>query len=173
MFLDVDGELTYSGYKNTETNSIDEQKVLLLKEIVESTDAIIVLSSSWKSGYDKKTGKKRNYYKVLEGLLNKNGLEIFDITDNIPSKIINDKPTKSMTLDDIMNIRCEYGTGRGAEVNKWIKENNPKSYVILDDENHDWSDYGLENNWIQPSWYDENGGLHQEHVDKAIKILNR
>ena len=105
--------------------------------------------------------------------MNKHGLEIYDKTDDIPSKIINDKPTESMTLDDIMNISCEYGTGRGAEVNKWIKENKPESYVILDDENHDWSDYGLENNWIQPSWYDKNGGLHQDHVDMAIKILNR
>lgn len=41
----------------------------------------------------------------------------------------------------------------------------------MDDEDHNWGDYGLADCWIQPSWYDENGGLHREHVTKAIQIL--
>ena len=46
------------------------------------------------------------------------------------------------------------------------------SFVILDDEDWNWSDYGYENNWIQPTW-SGNGGLKREHVDKAIEILNQ
>lgn len=172
IFLDVDGELTYSGYENPATHHIDENKVILLKEIVQSTNAIIVLSSSWKIGYDKETGVKRKYYQVLENTLNKYGLQIFDLTDDIRSEIINYKPTESMSLEDITNIHCKYGTGRGAEVIKWITDHNPESFVILDDENHDWVDYGLKDNWIRPSWYDKDGGLHREHVEKAIEILN-
>jgi hypothetical protein len=42
--------------------------------------------------------------------------------------------------------------------------------VILDDEDWQWSDYGYENNWIQPTWFGD-GGLKREHVDKAIEIL--
>ncbi len=33
IFLDVDGELTYSNYKNKETANIDIEKVKMLKEI--------------------------------------------------------------------------------------------------------------------------------------------
>lgn len=58
IFLDIDGELTYTGYRNEKTQDIDLEKVALLKEIVETTDAKIVLSSSWKCGYDKTTGEK-------------------------------------------------------------------------------------------------------------------
>ena len=35
VFLDVDGELTYSDYENAETANIDIEKVKLLKEIGE------------------------------------------------------------------------------------------------------------------------------------------
>lgn len=61
IFLDIDGELTYAGYSNEETHNIDSEKVALLKEIVDATDAKIVLSSSWKYGYDKITGEKRSF----------------------------------------------------------------------------------------------------------------
>lgn len=60
IFLDIDGELTYAGYSNEKTQDIDLEKVALLKEIVESTDAKIVLSSSWKCGYDRITGEKKD-----------------------------------------------------------------------------------------------------------------
>ncbi|WP_099467832.1 HAD domain-containing protein [Konateibacter massiliensis] len=174
IFLDVDGELTYSGYRNELTNGIDPKKVSLLKKIVDATNAIIVLSSSWKVGFEKETGIKRRFYQVLESVLNDFGLKIFDVTPDIPAQISDDNPAvEVMTLEDTINIKCVYGTGRGAEVRKWIDDNKPESYVILDDENHDWSDYALEKNWIQPSWFDKNGGLHQEHVDKAIAVLNR
>lgn len=60
IFLDIDGELTYAGYSNEETHNIDSEKVVLLKEIVDATDAKIVLSSSWKCGYDRMTGEKKD-----------------------------------------------------------------------------------------------------------------
>lgn len=60
IFLDIDGELTYTGYRNEKTHNIDPKKVALLKEIVETTDAKIVLSSSWKCGYNKITREKKD-----------------------------------------------------------------------------------------------------------------
>lgn len=38
IFLDVDGELTYSNYKNEETANIDIGKVKLLKEICDKAE---------------------------------------------------------------------------------------------------------------------------------------
>ena len=48
IFLDVDGELTYSSYKNNETQNIDPEKILLVKEICDRTGAKVVISSSWR-----------------------------------------------------------------------------------------------------------------------------
>lgn len=76
IFLDIDGELTYAGYCNEETHYIDSEKVALLKEIVDATNAKIVLSSSWKCGYDKITGEKRSFYQTLENILSAMGLYI-------------------------------------------------------------------------------------------------
>ena len=44
------------------------------------------MTSTWKMGYDKDSGKKEDYYKILEKVLAEYGLEIFDITENIPEK---------------------------------------------------------------------------------------
>lgn len=67
-------------------------------------------------------------------------------------------------------LKIKHGTGRAAEIQKWLSEHDVDNFVILDDENFDWSDYGYESHWIQPTWFD-GGGLQREHVDKAIDIL--
>ena len=176
IFLDIDGELTYTGYRNEKTQNIDLEKVALLKEIVETTDAKIVLSSSWKCGYDIITREKKIFYRTLENILSAMGLFIYDITEDIPGIMTKEKEQpwhedKPISLGEYEKIHFQYGTGRAAEVKKWIDDHTVESFVILDDEDHDWEDYGLADYWIQPSWYDENGGLHREHVTKAIQIL--
>ena len=87
-------------------------------------------------------------------------------------KLLKEICDKSNAKFDISRSKCKNGTGRAAEVNKWINEHEVDSFVILDDEDWNWSDYGYENNWIQPTW-SGNGGLKREHVDKAIEILNQ
>lgn len=48
IFLDIDGELTYSNYENHKTANIDIEKVKLLKEICDKSNAKVVISSSWR-----------------------------------------------------------------------------------------------------------------------------
>lgn len=43
IFLDVDGELTYSNYQNRETANIDIEKVKLVKEICDKTGLKLLL----------------------------------------------------------------------------------------------------------------------------------
>ena len=47
-------------------------------------------------------------------------------------------------------------------------------YLILDDEEFDFYQIGPEitDFWIQTDYYSRQGGLQQEHVEQAIKILN-
>lgn len=65
IFLDIDGVLTTYSYHNPDTNNINPDKVQILSQIVKRTGAKIVLTSTWKMGYDKDSGNKEDYYKVL------------------------------------------------------------------------------------------------------------
>lgn len=167
IFLDVDGELTYSNYKNEDTANIDIKKVKLLKEICDKTDAKVVISSSWRGSED----YTPKIYHVLREILSKNNIEVLGDTPYLKAEIIGDD-SEIITLKENLDIKCKYGTGRAAEIQKWINEHEVESFVILDDEDWQWSEYGYENNWIQPTWFGE-GGLKREHVDMAINILNK
>lgn len=170
VFLDVDGGLTYSKYQNTKTANIDIEKVKLLKEICDATKAKVVISSSWRGDGHKIPDI---YYKLLIILMN-NGIEVIGETPHIPDEF--DEDTNDIialtTLENLPHLKINYGTGRAAEIQKYIKDNNVDKFVILDDEDYDWASYGYDKYWVQPSWYGENGGLQREHVSKAVTILN-
>lgn len=167
-FLDVDGELTYSGYRNRETADIDIEKVKLLKEICDKGNAKVVISSSWRGS---ETYTPRIYYTLID-ILTSNGIEVLGDTPYIDSEYEGDTSEiiAETTLEDLPNLKMKHGTGRAAEIQKWISEHKVDNFVILDDEDWDWSDYGYDKHWVQPTWFG-NGGLQQEHVDKAIEIL--
>lgn len=156
IFLDVDGELTYSDYKNEETADIDINKVKLLKEICDKTNAKVVISSSWRGS----NGRVPSIYYTLVNILTNEGIEIIGNTPHIDLKF----------KDNYSEIK--YDTGRAAEIQKWISEHNVNNFVILDDENWDWKKYAYEKYWVKPTWYG-NGGLKPDHVKQAIEILNK
>lgn len=169
VFLDVDGELTYSSYENEETANIDIEKVKLLKEICDKTGAKVIISSSWR-GSDTYTPR---IYHILINILTSNSIEVLGDTPHIPAEYQGDISDiiASTTLENLPYLKTKYGTGRAAEIQKWINEHDVDNFVILDDEDFDWSDYGYDKHWIQPTWFGD-GGLKREHVDRAIEILN-
>ena len=169
IFLDCDGELTYSDYENEETVNIDIEKVKLLKEICDKTDAKVVISSSWRGS---ETYTPRIYH-VLVDILQSNGIKVLGDTPHLPTEFEDNIPNTMnlFTLEEVPYSKLKYGTGRAAEIQKWINEHKVDNFVILDDEDWDWSDYGYGKHWIQPTWFG-NGGLKREHVDRAIEILN-
>lgn len=170
VFLDVDGELTYSDYDNKETANIDIEKVKLLKEICDKTNAKVVISSSWR-GSESYTPR---IYNTLIDILISNGIEVLGDTPHIETEFEGDvsQVMAETTFEDLPYLKTKYGTGRAAEIQKWISEHDVDNFVILDDENWDWSDYGYDKCWVRPTWFG-NGGLKREHVDKAIEILSR
>lgn len=168
IFLDVDGELTYSNYQNINTANIDIEKVKLLREICDRTGAKVVISSSWR-GTEHRT--PRIYY-ILMDILESEGIDVVGNTPYIDLEFDRSTDTsKPVGLEEIKYTRIKHGTGRAAEVQKYVEDNKVDAFVILDDEDYDWKDYGYSDNWIQPTWYDD-GGLQREHVEKAVKILN-
>lgn len=143
IFLDIDGvlstyrdlhkELENNPNKKIKIDTIFDRPTLLLKEIIDKTDAKIVLSSSWRITHlDKAIEALKEY-----------GISIYDVTPYL-RKI------------------------RGEEIKAWLSKNDyVESFIIIDDD----SDMGeLMDYLIQTNNY---YGLEEEHVEKAIKLLNK
>jgi hypothetical protein len=150
IFLDVDGVLNCDetddvifGYMG-----IEYCAVKMLREIVEETDAQIVLCSSWKEDwYKDEKDKQDRLANYLDKRLAEEGLTIVD-----------------KTVDKVWN--------RGEGIINYLKE-HPEitTWIILDDEIYDdYEETGCLQHLVQTAWYD--GGLKEVHVAKAIEKLN-
>lgn len=152
VFLDIDGVLNCNAtkdmfkYKGSNTLGIEQEKVQLLRQIIDKTDATIVLTSTWKDGWGVLDSLCDESGEYLNKQLAKEGLEIFCKTEDLT-----------------MN--------RGEGINKFLKDfSMVTSYVILDDYLfEDFKMFDLTNNLVL---INECIGLQQEDVFKAISILN-
>ena len=154
IFLDVDGVLNHdkSRSKCGSVKGIDRDKVERLAKIVEETDAKIILVSSWRTSFDDELNPIDKYGKYLEKYLWEYGkIKIFDKTINYNA------------------------WHRGLEINAWFEDHrncDVESWIVIDDDVFD--DYrmmGILPRLVKTSWY--NNGLQDEHVEKAIELLNK
>lgn len=150
IFLDIDGVLNCISSKSRCRGciGIDNSKVKLLKQIVDNTNARIVLTSSWKKEWNKNLEKCDYDGKYLNNKLKKQGLYILDKTE-------------------------DNGYNRGEGIYNWIKKYDIRHWVVLDDEIFkDYKKYGIKKHLVKTEFYNDNGGLQKEHIEKAISILN-
>ena len=148
IFLDIDGVVNcmYTKQRLRGIIFVDPRKIQLVKGIVDATGALIVLTSTWRSGWydidNHVNSQNATDFISLRDEFNKVGLDFFDKTE-----------------------RSNDGY-RGKEISMWL-ENHPEvtNYVIIDDDT-DIKPHGLK--FIQTSWQK---GICQKHVIKAIKIL--
>lgn len=151
IFLDVDGVLNDSRTPDRTPAGfigIDRNKVTMLKRIVENTNAIIVLTSTWKSEWERNPSLRTEDGQYLDDMLSEQGLAIYD-----------------KTTDRISN--------RGYGINRWLF-NHPEveSWVVLDDDVFmDYASMGVMPHLVQ-STYHHPGGLTSELADQAIEKLN-
>lgn len=61
---------------------------------------------------------------------------------------------------------------RGVGILKWIAEHNVENYIMLDDEVFEYKECGIISRLVKTSYYGDNGGLQDEHVELAISLLN-
>lgn len=167
IFLDVDGVLNSEEIVHTKQPprclswlGIESKKVKLLRQIVEATDAKIVLVSSWKKGYvswlnNRASGQVElcdHLGKYLHNKLSKERLHIFATTAYYER-----------------NSRT-----RGLGINGYLRDHPAEAFVILDDEVFDdycaWLKDGLVSHLVKTNPYT---GLTEADVAKAIEILNR
>ena len=153
IFLDVDGVLndryteeTFEGFV-----FVSDEKILLLKEIIEATEAQIVLTSTWRKGWFYKdhdstyNGEEVWLFEALQEKLNEYGIELFDYT--------------------------EEAGHRGDEISSWLKKHNGETieaYIVIDDMDED----ELRCHSARFIQTDFEVGLTEHHVDQAIKLLN-
>ena len=153
IFLDIDGVLNCSTTTetiggNSSIMGVEPAKVALLRELVEETNAIIVLISSWKDGWNKENKSYQDSAcTYLEAMLAAECLEIEDAT-----------------LDN--------WTDRGYGIATYLDENDVDAWVVLDDEIfEDYEEYDIMPHLVQTSFEDR--GLTPSLVNDAIDIMDK
>lgn len=161
IFADVDGVLNceFCKVKIDGFNFVMDEKIELLKQLVERTGARIVLSSTWRFGWaymeaprEKDAFQQREirHFLALQEKMREFGLEFLNRTP---------------VLNESMNHR-------GEEIDQWLREwkGEPvESFVILDD---------LDGKYLRPHSdrlirTSIRNGLEQRHVDLAVKVLEK
>ena len=141
LFLDIDGVISVYDSHWTLSN----EKIQHIKNIIDNTKAKIVITSSWKVGYDNISDFINNHFKLKNpsDLLMWLKLNIYDITDN-------------------------QGPLRGDEIKRYLTTHDDvENYVIIDDDS-DMLDEQL-NNFIQTDTYE---GITIREEKMCINLLN-
>ncbi len=152
IFLDIDGVMNNTRTKERcgYNTGIENNALILLKRIVDTSSAKICLVSSWKEFWFKEDKKSQDEMaNYLDNRMYEFGLEIWDKTNEIQK--------------------------RGKEINNYISRLlnqgiNVESFVILDDELLDYREEGLVHSLV---YTDYKQGLTIEDANKAINILSK
>ncbi|MBE6665227.1 MAG: hypothetical protein E7603_03265 [Ruminococcaceae bacterium] len=149
IFLDIDGVLNSSAYdreRKENDGNIDETRLPLIKRVVDETQAKIVLSSSWRTHWNRNLSLCDSVGKDMTALFAVYQLEIYDKTPVLSS-----------------NDRAE-------EIRMWLDKNKTVThFVILDDNRFGWGEL-LE--YLVSTSYRIGRGLEEKHLLEAIRLLN-
>ena len=149
IFLDVDGVLNSKDWLENNRvrteNSVNPEKVKLLEEIVQKTNAEIVLSSTWRYI------SEHPMFLYLVDILGQNGIKIHSFTP----KLDGDRPKEIK-----------------AWIEKQIEE---IQFASIEDDfsEDDYRKYGIEDFLVRTSYYGKYGGLQRNHVENTIQLLNK
>lgn len=152
IFLDIDGvlnSLAYDQRRNiNEQSNIDETRLPFIKEIVAATNAVIVLSSTWREHWDKSQENRDVAGQYIQELFSKYGLSIYDKTPVLG-----------------------YRSKRKDEIKQWLINTSEtiESFVIIDDYRFGWEEYSEQLILTNPNF---GLGIEKEHVLQAISLLN-
>lgn len=147
LFLDVDGVLNRDSTKERCCGclGIEPEKVQHLKYIVEQTGAQIILTSTWKYGWEPINKSMNDDFAVyLDKALNDAGLEIVGKTDD----------------------NCN---DRGAGIVDWLRQHPARAWVVIDDLFYpDFKELHIDEKLVLTS-FDE--GLTRVTAEQAVSIL--
>lgn len=163
IFLDIDGVLnsehTLEDRSTSDASIICDQYLENLRNIVEKTDAKLVLSSSWRVYFESNINDPEHSYGVqLVQALAKHNLKLHNATPFIKGQFSNE---------------------RGLEIKTYINQHKIKNYVVIDDE--EFSDFEKHldmSRFVQTTFGNEtttieNEGLNKKIAEEVIEILNK
>lgn len=151
IFLDVDGVINCVRSKSRcmDCVGMDTDKLRRLQEIVNKTDAKIVLTTTWKEHYEVGAYKQyETFAKYMNNRFRKFGLQVID------------------------KVRDKRWSDRGEAILKWLDEHpETNQWLILDDQRFLWyDDDRIEPHWVRTYW--RGSGLTEAGKEAAIRILN-
>ena len=165
IFLDVDGVLLPIDSKD---KNIPEDKIILLKELIDKTNAKIVLSSTWRLNANRENYEDKDYENLVKSLKNYE-IEIYDYTPAKQIEMIKKEVITKSGMTIVNYVIDPYST-RGAEISEWLEKNEVSSFVILDDQDFYYELFSLKDNFVQID--NRYMGLEQIDTEKAKNILN-
>lgn len=152
IFLDIDGVLNSRAYDRVrnwnEQTDIDETRLPFIKEIVDATDAKIVLSSTWRQHWEKDQSLCDGDGRYINETFAKFGLSVYDKTPDL-------------------GIHAS----RREEINTWLTDTAERieAFVIIDDYRYGWGNLSEHFVKTDPNF---RLGIEKEQVSQAIEILN-
>ena len=144
IFLDFDGVMNNAGSLD-KIDPLDSKAIQLLNDLVNATDACIVISSSWRIG---------NTLHWSQLMMARAGFKF-------PEKIIG----ATMEISDKTNGGIWVSKTRGQEIALWLEQVSVDSFVIFDDE----SDMDPVTDHLVKTTFET--GLLEEHIERAKKLL--
>ena len=160
IFLDIDGVLNSDLWNASHQKEIrdgtliDEEKVMLLGQLIRSTNARVVLHSGWKFWFDCEGAPLRKEAERLISLFEKNGIKI-------------NGATPDHTTEEVRKSRT-FSLVKASEILAWISQHsNIEKWIVLDD-------LDLHNEEIRKHQIltDSNVGLTFENIREAESLLS-
>jgi hypothetical protein len=121
LFLDIDGVLNSQEFlRNNKSEPIDRKNVTVLKNVIDKTGAVIVMSSAWRLWFDENMMPIEGDSQYLYDILSEFGIRIFAKTPDFSTEEIRVKKTFSHV--------------KAKEILAWLNENyNIDKYAVIDD----------------------------------------
>lgn len=160
LFLDIDGVLNSNMWNEKHKKEIssgiliEEEKVQFLAEIIDKTNAKIVLHSGWRFWFSDDFQPIRKESKYLIDIFTKYNIKIYDITPDLRTEEI--------------KINNKLSLVKAKEILKWLDENEGVDlYLVLED-------LDLHNDIVKQHQIQTNNeiGLTKEDMENAINRLS-
>ena len=167
IFLDIDGVLNcFNADKRIRSKSrcgnflgIDKDKTQRLATIVKETNAVLILTSSWKVGWEPKGNYTVDKYDIYEEATNYHAKYLDNHLKKKGKLVITDK-TRERNLNQ-----------RGAGINTYLTQHPEiKNWIVIDDEV--FYDFGRNKIFPHLIHVDSQFGLTDAEATAAIMMLN-
>lgn len=158
IFLDIDGVLLPGEYlyKTGNNYALSPTCCSRLDRLITETGAKIVISSAWRLG------------RLCEPMMNLEGVSIFLRSHGVQCSVVGLTPYGSKRVPVSLKFSMRGACERGHEIADWLDEHpEVEKFVIIDDD----ADMAHLKEYLVKT--DFLTGLQDDHVERAIEILNR